>query len=85
MRWLLVSGTVTYLSPNYESMMQQMLAQMPTTSDLTTSPEYLHYMHSISLMDLFVPMLILAMLLYYRERFLNASSASAASKLANTN
>lgn len=79
--WL-VSGTVTYLSPNYEQLMLQFLAQMPSTANLADSPEYLHHLRSMSFIGLLVPILVLAMLLYYRTRFLDACAATTASKQA---
>jgi len=72
--WL-ASSMVTFLSSSYERNMQQVLEEMHLPQPDTVSQMYLHN-RPLALAGLLPSILIIVILLYYRERFLTAAKAA---------
>jgi hypothetical protein len=72
--WL-ASSTVTFLSSSYERNMQQVLEEMHLPQPNTVSQMYLDN-RPLALAGLLPSILIIVILLYYRERFLTAAKAA---------
>lgn len=74
----LISGVVTGLSPNFDSVMRRVLsdANLPPP-DASTFPGMAH-LRGFTLVSLIFPLIILGMLVYYRPRFLEAAARLAA-------
>jgi hypothetical protein len=76
----LASGIVSWLNPNYESQVSSFLAEMNNAMHLPPNPYYtadsLHAMRWTVYIAFLFPVAILALLFYYRERFLEAASAA---------
>jgi hypothetical protein len=72
--WL-SSSTVTFLSSSYERNMQQVLEEMHLSQLDTVSQMYLHN-RPLALAGLVPSILIILILLHYRERFLTAAKAA---------
>jgi glucan phosphoethanolaminetransferase (alkaline phosphatase superfamily) len=71
----LSSSTVTFLSSSYERNMQQVLEEMHLSQPDTVSQMYLHN-RPLALAGLLPSVLIILILLRYRERFLTAAKAA---------
>ncbi len=76
--WLL-NGTITFLSPNFGQNMQEILneTQMPVRSATAmdwASQNYLHSVWWMMILGLVPNLLILAILLYYRDAFQKAAA-----------
>ncbi len=69
--WVL-SGTITLLSSSYERNMQGVFDEMHLPQQAAMSQIYLHS-RTFAVIGLFPSLLILAILLYYRERFFKAA------------
>jgi hypothetical protein len=76
--WL-SSGTVTILSPNYDTVMREAIRSSPMWTSHSFPYEYFGPMKAFSLFGLLGPVVILLILLFYRARFLEAASAANAS------
>ncbi len=77
--FFICSGTVTMLSSNYAAIMREAMASWPMWTNQAYTDEYFHQIRSFSAVGLLFPVLILAVLLYYRARFLQAAEAKASS------
>jgi hypothetical protein len=73
----LLSGTVTLLSPNYDSLMQEILASSPFTRSQQHPMATQNY-RVFAVLGLAFVAVILAILLSYRSRFVAASSSGSA-------
>ena len=69
------SSTITLLSSGYERNKQQVLEEMHLSQPDTVSPMYLHN-RQLALAGLLPSILIILILLRYRERFLTAAKAA---------
>ena len=73
-----VSGLVTFLSPNYESLMNEILADAHYSSEMFHTESFAHQMRLGSMAGLLGPIVVLFILLVYRKRFLEASALASA-------
>jgi hypothetical protein len=72
--WLL-SGLVTFLSPNFAQTMREVFEEMQMPNSDYASQLYLHH-RSLALIGLLPAIALLAILLYYRPAFLKAAEAA---------
>jgi hypothetical protein len=72
--WLL-SGLVTFLSPNFEQTMREVFEEMQMPNSDYASQLYLQH-RSLALVGLLPAVALLAILLYYRPAFLKAAEAA---------
>jgi hypothetical protein len=81
--WL-TSTAVSMLRPNYKAVMQSFLKQMGNSMHLPesqfSSNPFIQYFGWLMVFGLLVAGAILGLLVYYRERFLEAASAAASSR-----
>ena len=70
----IVSGIMTVLSPNFDSMMRRAMTNMNMpTPDVYSAP--MEHLRGFSIIGLIFPLAILGLLAYYRPRFLEACAA----------
>lgn len=74
MFWLL-SGAVTLASGSYPALMREVMSSMKVRLGVSYSEYSVQQMRSFSVIGLAAPVLILAFLVYYRSRFINASAS----------
>jgi hypothetical protein len=79
---LLLSGTVSVLSPNYDSLITSGIAKINEAMHLPSHVyqpfDYSHYLRAFTAIGLLIPVVILVLLFYYRLQFLEAASAAEA-------
>ena len=75
----LLSGTVTLLSPNYDSLMQEILASSPFAHSQAYPMPAQNY-RAFTILGLVFVAIVLIILLSYRSRFLGASCAKPSEK-----
>jgi hypothetical protein len=79
--WL-TSGIISVLSPNFDSMMTSMITEMNSAmhlpSDVILPINFAQNMRWFMYLSFLIPIAIVIMLFYYRERFLEAASAAKA-------
>lgn len=77
--WL-ASGIITVLNPNFDSLMNSMMAGIYSEFHLPAGVyapmDILQHMRLFMYIGLLIPIAIVGMLFYYRERFLEASAAA---------
>ena len=77
----LANGIVTVLHPNYQSQLASWLDRINNAMHLPPNPyytpEYFLHLRWITYIGFLIPVAIVGMLFYYRERFLEAASAAA--------
>ena len=72
-----VSGIMTVLSPNFDSVMRRVMTNMNMpTPDVYSAP--IAHLRGTSVIALIFPLAILGLLAYYRPRFLEACAAKTA-------
>jgi hypothetical protein len=75
----LTNGVLTFLNPNFERVMADVIKQtnnaMHLSDGILDSSHYTHFLHVTTYGGLLFPVVILVLLFYYRERFLQAVDA----------
>ena len=75
----LTNGALTFLNPNFERIMEDVIRQMNNSMHLSNnfsdSPNYIFALHLGLYGGLLFSVVILVLLFYYRERFLHAAEA----------
>ena len=76
----LTNGLLTFLNPNFERVMADVIKQtnnaMHLSDGILDSSRYTHFMHVAMYGGLLFSVVILVLLFYYRERFLQAAEAN---------
>jgi hypothetical protein len=71
----IISGIMTVLSPNFDSMMRRAMINMDLPPPEVYSSPSMAHLRGFSVMGLIFPLAILGLLAYYRPRFLEACAA----------
>lgn len=75
----LASGIITIMSPSFDSLMKSMISEMYSAMHLPTNVynplEVIHNYRWFAYFGLLIPLAIVVLLFYFRERFLEAAAA----------
>ena len=71
----IISGIMTVLSPNFDSIMRRAMINMNLPPPEVYSSPSMEHLRGYSVMGLILPLAILGLLAYYRPRFLDACAA----------
>ena len=81
----IVSGIMTVLSPNFDSMMRRAMINMNLPPPEVYASPSLDHLRGFSIIGLIFPLAILGLLAYYRPRFLEACAAKTGNPSGNGN